>query len=230
MDKEILKRHNFIYLTDAGRKKVFQKLSGDYKNPELEMAEEIFYGPVNIPGFARRSDIRKDIFSKDDIPLGFVHYRRISGNRLRLGTYASRELIMQVKTPYDVLLEGAADVNIRNICMEAAVKIYFLSKKYGINAGVLGSAGLEIATGLYYTDEASDLDFLIQPAPLKILKAFYDEARAFYPDINMDFEVDFPNGYGVKLAELFMDTKTVLGKSIDNISLLSRRDINGYLI
>ena len=45
----------------------------------------------------------------------------------------------------------------------------------------------------------------------------------------MDFELDLPNGYGVKLAEVFMETQTVLGKSLDDINLLSRKDIMEYL-
>ena len=45
----------------------------------------------------------------------------------------------------------------------------------------------------------------------------------------MDFELDLPNGYGVKLAEVFMDTKTVLGKSLDNVEILHRKDIMQYL-
>lgn len=229
MDKAILKRHNFIYLADAGRRKIFQSLQDTFQSPVLEMAEEIFCGPVNIPGFARRGGNHDNILSDYDIPLGFVHYRRISGNRLRIGAYGHSGFIIKVSTPYEVLAEGALHMDVRTRCMEAAAEIYGISLKYGIAAGILGSAGLELATGLHYTDGASDLDFLIKPAPLPLLKAFYDEARSLYPGINMDFEVDFPNGYGVKLAELFMDTRTVLGKSIDNISLLSRKDIIGYL-
>ena len=45
----------------------------------------------------------------------------------------------------------------------------------------------------------------------------------------MDFELDLPNGYGVKLAEIFMETQTVLGKSLEDVSLLNRKDVMQYL-
>lgn len=229
MDKEILKRHNFVYLTEDGRRQILKKIKDSYQGIALDMVTEVFCGTINIPGFVRRDDSGKDLSSGCEIPLGFVHPGRIDGNRLRIGTYASAETILKIETPYDVLT-AATSAKIRNRCMDAAVKIADVSKKYGLQTGVLGSAGLELATGLHYTDEASDLDFLVKPASLDVLHKFYDEARTLYPKMNMDFEVDFPNGYGVKLAELFMETRTVLGKSIDNIDLLFRKDIMRYLI
>ena len=94
---------------------------------------------------------------------------------------------------------------------------------------MLGSAALELATGLPYTDEASDIDILLKPAPYDKLLDFYRTAKENFGEIPMDFELDLPNGYGVKLAEVFMDTKTVLGKSLDNVEILNRKDIMQYL-
>ena len=103
-----------------------------------------------------------------------------------------------------------------------------IHKKNG-GLGYARNSGLEIATGLPYTDEASDLDFLIKPAEYLKLESFYAECRAEFKNINMDFELELPNGYGVKLAEIFMQTRTVLGKSIKNVDLLYKKDIMQYL-
>ena len=61
------------------------------------------------------------------------------------------------------------------------------------------------------------------------LLQFYRAAQACCNEINMDFELDLPNGYGVKLAEMFMETQTVLGKSLEDVSLLNRKDVMQYL-
>ena len=113
----------------------------------------------------------------------------------------------------------------RNLYMEAVQRLCAMALARGITIGVIGSAGLEIATGLPYTDEASDLDMLLKPAPHRLLAEFYREAKEMYPRLVLDFEVELPNGYGTKLAELFMDGRSVLGKSVCDVRLLQKEDI-----
>jgi hypothetical protein len=43
--------------------------------------------------------------------------------------------------------------------------------------------------------------------------------------LRIDVEIDLPNGYGVNLKELFGQGRTVLGKSLADVAMLSREQI-----
>ena len=113
--------------------------------------------------------------------------------------------------------------------MQIVRQLYELAYVFDLQIGVLGSAALELITGLPYTDENSDIDLIVKPAGYNRLLQFYRAAQACCNEIKMDFELDLPNGYGVKLAEIFMETQTVLGKSLEDVSLLNRKDVMQYL-
>lgn len=221
MDKAKLKRHSFIYISTSEKQNIWQSLAAEYTGQRYELARDVFLGAADIPGIMRRDEKRPG-----SVAVGFVHQTRIDGNRIRIGVYAHEEGIVDVLTPYEVIRKQIVP---RNSCMEACLKLYDLAESQGLQVGVLGSAGLELATGLPYTDEASDLDFLVKPSELDLLEEFLIQSRAQFKGINMDFELELPNGYGVKLAEMFMNTRTVLGKSLDNIDLLYKKDILQYL-
>lgn len=221
MDKTQIKRHDLVFISAEAKISIWKKIAHQYDGLKREMVGSIFWDAIDIPGIARRSDI-----PMDEVPIGFVHAKRLDGNRIRVGCSVAEGDINAVLNPYEVLRKATSD---RTACMEAALSLAALAKKYQLQVGVLGSAGLEIATGLPYTDEASDLDFLIKPAEYLKLESFYAECRAEFKNINMDFELELPNGYGVKLAEIFMQTRTVLGKSIKNVDLLYKKDIMQYL-
>lgn len=229
MDKTKLKRHDLAYVTAAGKQQIWRSLSAECGGEAALMAEEIFCGAEDVPGIVRRGE-----GTAAGVALGFVHHRRLDGGRLRLAAYATPEHIDAVVTPYEVMLRNiysgrAWTWTPRTQCLETAMRVYEAAVELGLQTGVLGSAGLELATGLPYTDEASDLDILVRPAPLELLQEFFGRSRCLAAGINMDFEVDFPNGYGVKLAELFMDTATVLGKSLKDVALLSKKDMLNFL-
>lgn len=218
MDKTQLKRHNLVFLTEDGRKSVLERVINKIKKKEaFEAAEEIFCKKIKIPGIIRRNDN-----TKSEVSIGFVYYRRIDSNRLRIATYAKADEIERIVSVYTV----TACVNWqRTECMRIVEKIKQLSRHYNLQIGILGSAGMELVTGLPYTDEYSDIDILLKPAQYGILKQFYNDAKLLSHTINMDFELDLPNGYGVKLAELFMNTSTLLGKSIKDVALLNKKEI-----
>lgn len=219
MDKTQLKRHDLVFLTEAGRKSVLQRVTQQIKNKEaLKAAEEIFCAAAAVPGIVRRDDTGADC----GIAIGFVHYRRIDGNRMRIAAYATEEEIDRIVSVY--ALTGCSNQQ-RTECMRIIDAIKSLADDMGLQIGILGSAGMELVTGLPYTDECSDIDILLKPAPYGVLQQFYTKAKLLSPQINMDFELELPNGYGIKLAELFMDTSTVLGKSIKDVDLLNKKEI-----
>ncbi len=228
MDQAKVKRHNLAYVTAAGRRAVYEEAAPHYQGEFLAMAEAALLGEADIPGIMRRGSRGNGL-----LPLGFVHYKRAEdGQRLRLPAFVPETEVEAVVTPYDLLAGRIYSKDAwtpRTRCLEVAASIFEAAVDLGLQTGLLGSVGLELATGLPYTDDASDLDILVQAAPLAALQALFVKARALSMGAALDFEVDLPNGYGVKLAELFMDTGTVLGKSLDDVQLLSKKDTLEYL-
>lgn len=224
MDKTQLKRHDLIFVSRQGKDKIWRDICSQYSGARQKLAQEVLQGSSDVPGFVRRCEEQTDT-----VPLGFVHYQRIEGNRIRIGAFTDMQDIVAVMTPYEVMQRKAYAYEAKTPCMAVIAKLYALSQVFDLQVGVLGSAALELLTALPYTDAASDIDLLIKPAPYDKLLAFYKAAQASFDDINMDFELDLPNGYGVKLAEIFMETQTVLGKSLVDVNLLSRKEIMQYL-
>ena len=165
----------------------------------------------------------------EGIAICFVHHKRIDGNRIRIGACTAADDVVTIMTPYEVLTRRAFAFTTRNRCMQIVRQLYELAYVFDLQIGVLGSAALELITGLPYTDENSDIDLIVKPAGYNRLLQFYRAAQACCNEIKMDFELDLPNGYGVKLAEIFMETQTVLGKSLEDVSLLNRKDVMQYL-
>jgi len=225
MDKTQLNRHDLVFISQTGKDKIWKELSDKYQGEELSMVRDVFLGDNDIPGFVRRSEERPE-----EVALGFVHPQRINGNRIRIAAFTGAEDVEIIMTPYEVLQRKVFTVKGATRCIETIIALYALADEFDLQIGVLGSAALELATGLPYTDEASDVDILLKPAPYNRLLDFYRTAKENFSDIPLDFELDLPNGYGVKLAEVFMDTKTLLGKSLDNVSILYRKDIMQYLL
>ncbi|MGM9583719.1 MAG: malonate decarboxylase holo-[acyl-carrier-protein] synthase [Phascolarctobacterium sp.] len=224
MDKTQIKRHNLVFVSQRGKDKIWQELAPKYQGNELELVRDVLQGSRSIPGFIRRDDERPGC-----VAIGFVHQKRLQGNRIRIAAFTELQDIDAIMNPYEVMQRKAFTVEEPTHCIETVLKLYALADKFDLQVGVLGSAALELATGLPYTDEASDVDLLLKPAPYERLLDFYRTAKENFCDVPMDFELDLPNGYGVKLAEVFMDTKTVLGKSLDNVDILSRKDVMKFL-
>ncbi len=225
MDKTQLKRHDLVFISQAGKDKIWEELSDQYQGRELSMVRDVLLGANDIPGFVRRSDERPEA-----VALGFVHPQRINGNRIRIAAFTGVENVEIIMTPYEVMQRKVFTIKGATRCIETIIALYALADEFDLQIGVLGSAALELATGLPYTDEGSDVDVLLKPAPYDRLLDFYRTAKENFSDIPLDFELDLPNGYGVKLAEVFMDTKTLLGKSLDSVNILYRKDIIQYLV
>lgn len=225
MEKTQLKRHDLVFLSKEGKQRIWQDISAGYCGAKKKLAEEVLIGATDVPGFVRRDDEHKG-----GLPLGFVHHKRLEGNRIRVGVSALEEDVMFALSPYEVLERKIYAVEGKTACLSTLARLYALSEVFSLQVGVLGSAALELVTGLPYTDAASDIDLLVKPAPYKQLLDFYKAAQVSFDGINMDFELDLPNGYGVKLAEMFMGTSTVLGKSLEDVALLSRSDVMRYLV
>ncbi len=222
MEKEKLTRHTFLFLTSQGKERLLRELSPAYDGDALERLKSVLSGREDIPGIVRRGEEQEG-----QIALGFVPCRRMpDGNRLRIAAYVKSEEISRVCNVYEA---AENDIPVRTGCMEAVRYARGLAAELNVRMGVLGSAGLEIITGLPYTDEDSDLDILLAADSQKKLEKFSEMMQSAFKGLDMDFEVELPNGYGIKLAELLMDTRTLIGKSIDDVVLLERNLVNGLL-
>ncbi|MDO4921015.1 MAG: malonate decarboxylase holo-[acyl-carrier-protein] synthase [Phascolarctobacterium sp.] len=224
MDKTQLKRHDLVFVSSSGKEKIWRDIAAAYSGDAWQMARDVLLGDADVPGFVRRSDERPEMLA-----VGFVHHQRLQGNRLRIGAFTTMQDIVMTMTPYEVMQRRAFAFDAPNLCMETLLKLYSLAAEYDLQIGALGSAALELATDLPYTDDESDIDLLIKPAAYEKLLDFYRTAQENFGQIKLDFELDLPNGYGVKLPEIFADTRTLLGKSLDDVNLLYRADIMKYL-
>lgn len=218
MEEAALTRHTFVFLTPEGRARLYSRLAPSYAGEALALLRETLAGAADVPGIVRRGEA-----APGEAALGFVPCRRLSdGRRLRVAARVPYADIREVRSVFDVQGGGAPA---RTRCVAAALALMPLAASLGIRAGALGSAGLELATGLPYTDGASDLDLLLEPAPYARLAAFAAQAAALYAGLPMDVELALPDGYGVKLAELFSPSRTVLGKGLRDVRLLERKRI-----
>ena len=90
-----------------------------------------------------------------------------------------------------------------------------------------GREAAEIATGLPFTNSESDLDLLITGLSLQQLQEVYTELQAIGKkfQVDIDLETELINGYGIKAAELFQPTQTVLGKSLQDVQILKKKTV-----
>jgi phosphoribosyl-dephospho-CoA transferase len=211
-------------MSDQGRQSAFERVAPSLPLYEIELVKQLITGTlagVKIPGIVRREDGKQ---IPDTIPVGFSSPSRIAGNRLRIAGFVPASEVIQLVSPFTVIDRG---FDPRTPCLKALVEIRSVAGELGIKLGVWGSAALEIYTGLQYMDEASDLDLLIGMTRLDTIQTFTDRiseiTRKFH--CKVDLELDLFSGYGVKVAELFMHTDTVLAKGLNNVILLPKQDI-----
>ena len=223
MEKEKLKRHTFVFLTSCGKERLLRELAPLFEGAALERMNSVFSEKADIPGIVRRGEKQQE----GQLALGFVPCRRLpDGNRMRIAAYVSNKEVRRVCSVYEA---AEQEIPVRTRCMEAVCYARRLAAELDVRMGVLGSAGLEIITGLPYTDDDSDLDILLKADSPKKLENFSEMMQSAFTGLDMDFEVELPNGYGIKLAELFMNTRTLIGKSLIDVALFERDEINKFL-
>ncbi|WP_268747891.1 malonate decarboxylase holo-[acyl-carrier-protein] synthase [Pelosinus fermentans] len=219
-----MRRHDLVEISDQGRELAFERVAPHLPPREFELVKQLIIGTpggIKIPGIVRRED-RKQI--PDTIPVGFSSPFRIDGNRLRIAGFVPTSAVIQVVSPFAVI---DREFFLRTPCLNALVEVLAVAGELGLKLGVWGSSALEIFTGLQYTDEASDLDVLVGMTRLDTIRTFTNRlaeiARTFH--CKVDAELELNSGYGVKVAELFMHTDTVLAKGLNDVILLPKHDI-----
>lgn len=220
MDKTQLKRHDLVYLSAAGRKRLQQQFLGELTGEKAFLAADIFSTDSVIPGIFRR----EAVLAPDELPLGFVHPQLCDGRRFRIAAVLKADEAVQCQRPYEL---SAASFMVSTSCMAAAQAACLYAAEQGIRLGVLGSAGLEIATGLPFTNSDSDLDLLVTGLGWQQLQEVYAQLQSIGArfQVGIDLETELVNGYGIKTAELFQQTQTVLGKSLKDVQILKKKTV-----
>ena len=151
MDKTQLKRHDLVYPSSIGRARLKQVFLNELTGEKAFLAADIFRADSVIPGIVRRAEV----LSADVIPLGFVHPQLCEGRRLRLTAELEVGEAVKLKRPYEL---AAAEFKVSTNCLAAAQAACSYAAERRLKLGILGSAGLEIATGLPFTNSESDLE------------------------------------------------------------------------
>jgi phosphoribosyl-dephospho-CoA transferase len=176
---------------------------------------------VRVPGVVRREDADA---RPGCVPVGFSDPFAGNGERLRVAGFARLEDILSAATPYEL---ASLPLSARSSVMQALAQAKEKAAPLSIRLGVWGSAAIETYTGLPCTREGSDLDLLVNEAPIEALSAFMDEMRGVEDSFHLriDVELDLACGYGVQLRELLGAGRTVLGKGLSDVVLLDRTRI-----
>ena len=220
------KRHTLVDLSDAGREAILAELTGSGAMSAI-LREK--FGRVllperagaRVPGIVRREDTAPRFGS---VPVGFSEPVSHGERRLRIAAFARLEDVVRVTSPYETI---SLPLPRRTANTEALAAARVQAESLNLVLGVWGSVAMELYTGLPCTRENSDLDLIVAAASREKLSSFMVEIKALEERfaLDIDVEVDLPNGYGVQLKELLGQGRTVLGKSITGVALFPRLEI-----
>lgn len=226
MDKEQMIsccRHDMLVITMRGRERIFQTILKEHSDRPINILEELMfheYPKSLVPGIVRRSDTSLH----DSVAVGFVHPQLYNDSRVRISAEVRANEIIDVITPYALPHFAYAPRTkvIQALCDATAL----FTCKTG-KLGVVGSVAMEIITGAPYTNDTSDLDLLIRDCSLNEITEAYTAITQIGKryNINVDIEIALKNGYGIKAAELFIGSYTLLGKSLTDVQLLKRNEV-----
>lgn len=220
----LFKRHDLVYVTDAARRKMlFEVLGGEGGWPKDEVHKLVAegYDGVMVPGIVRRQEGRTD-----ELCIGLSSPYRMDGMRLRVSTRVAPSAVILVRDPYQVAAmakDGAHRVlpvfDVLERCLE-------LAREHQVICGVFGSAALELATGLPYCHEASDLDLIVHYEDYDATRKFYEALCEVEKEggVLVDTELELSDGFAVKLKEVFSDSGSVLAKGFNDVRLLPKEE------
>lgn len=224
-----IKRHTLVYVSEEGRQRIVKEWpETPFRGPGRAVVARILLCRRFFPGVARREESSP---REGMLPVGFSSPNVGPEGRVRIPAFVWPDEIEKFITPYELLQNSTLQRNTPALKALAAMQAEALAME--VPLGVWGSVAMEIATGLPFTHQESDLDLLIRPVPLDALCSFYQAMLLVeeHSRIRIDAELDLSSGFGVSLKELLMPTaaKTVLGKSMQAVDLLKKADILAQL-
>lgn len=237
------RRHTLLTINEHGRKLIYDKAVAGGMDTALcarmllaglaaDDEEGRVYRGANsdglpLPGIVRRSDTK---FDESLVPVGFTSWASGAMGRLRLAGFVSREDVLRADDPFAVLRHAVDKATIQGRT-PALCALLSIAETPGescfpdATVGVWGSAGMELATGYFYTHAQSDLDIILAPKA-SLDRAHVDEWHATLSYLEckfatrIDAEIRLESGYDVSLKELHGGSRKVLGKSTKDVTLL----------
>ena len=209
-------RHDLLFLTEQGRKTAWENRF--IPNTEDREPWEQF---SNIPAIFRTQRTKTPA---DWVDVGFSYPLRRNGTRYRIAASVPRMEVIRRITPWEI------SAPVQSGGMPALILAWTLQEtaaSMGIRIGFFGSAALQIVTGEAYLHPDSDLDLLLDRAPPQQLQAYLKLTQIAERRMRgrTDIELHIGNGQFIKLKELFQEQKTILVKSSQGPTLVSRRRI-----
>lgn len=158
------------------------------------------------------------------IQIGVSFPFRDDGVRVRSAVALPLAAVARRYTPWDIagaITPGAFPA------ADELLALVDLGRAHAVAVGFFGSAALHALTGLAYLEARSDVDAVVRARSVAGLRAFYGALAALGRETgrSYDIEVATPAGLGVKLSELVTDVATVLGRGLDGVRLVDRRQV-----
>lgn len=162
------------------------------------------------------------------IQLGIAFPFRHGGTRVRSAIVVGSRSVARFTDPFAVVLGADALGAPLGPCLRALAAE---ADARGVRLGVIGSAALEIVTGLPYTGTESDLDLVLGAAPCARLHQFAVGAAEIGAahGVRIDAEVDLGADGGVKLVEVLSSSRTLLAKTLADVRMVAREEVMARL-
>ncbi|NLB55516.1 MAG: hypothetical protein GX811_07085 [Lentisphaerae bacterium] len=178
-----------------------------------------------LPGVVRRRD---ETVCPENIPIGFSSPFRIDGVRVRVASEVPVNQVVEVYTPYEIYdkaCKPGLNTHVTEILQQLPVP------PAGAEIGLFGAMAFEVMSGLNCFDTSSDVDLILKGFTLGQLEFFLKSVQVLATKIShaFDIEVWLGNGRGVKLQELFLDTKSCLVKGNESVELITRSQLYDML-
>jgi len=224
------KRHTLLDVSDTGRESILTELMGTGSD-RTRLNEKIKglilpdQSGIRAPGIVRREDAAP---RPGRVPIGFCQLVSSGKERLRIAAFVRPSDVVRATSPYELM---SFPIHGRTASTKALLAAKTQAGIDGLVLGVWGSAAMELYTGQPCTHDGSDLDLLLAASSVERLSRFLTDVQAMEERfaLRIDVEVDLPSGYGVHLKELFGQGRTLLGKSMNQVALLSRDQVLGEL-
>lgn len=215
-------RHNLVYMSGNGRKAALAYAKSIVPDAAQTTLRKLILS--DVPAIIKR----QEDCPENHIEVGFSAPLISDGVRFRVGTAIPENTVIQVLTPFDVYKRYEAPQRMA----QPLNSLWLSAKNAGFHLGVYGSLAMEMATGLPYLHERSDIDIYIKAAVSSPdYYAFYAQMRDIERKfgIAVDCEFEYNDFYGIKLKELFAGQKRVLAKGFNGVFLIGTSQIIGVV-
>jgi phosphoribosyl-dephospho-CoA transferase len=215
-------RHQLVEISAAGREYLYQnRLSFAAPVTDDVLRQLIIDGVagVLIPGIVKRQDDPRTGF----IEIGMAFPIRVEEMRVRAFGHIPEDAVTGIISPYEVAARYQGGNSARE---QLITKLLDLCQQLGIKAGLFGSSALAVVTGLPYCHDGSDIDLYVScndPAALEQLFVLSRQLEADF-GVRADIEVELPDGFAVKLKELYSSSFTVMAKGLFTVELFDKED------